>query len=206
LGHFFIVRTDHKALKFLIDQQVGTVAQQRWLSKLLDYNFVIEFKKGKDNSVADALSRQSNGFTKEELSIALIFFPTPTRISDLKESYLSDQHTTELLTALQRGDSVLKGYSLQQGPILRKGRLWVVKDSPFQQQLLTFIHSNPTSGHSGYHKTIQRVKTNFPRKVCAMILRNSCVSALFAKKINMSPCYWLGCSNHYPHPLGSGQI
>ncbi len=28
LGHFFIVQTDHKALKFLLDQQVGTVAQQ----------------------------------------------------------------------------------------------------------------------------------------------------------------------------------
>jgi len=154
LGHFFIVMTDHKALKFLLDQQVCTVAQQWWLSKLLGYDFVIEFKKGKDNSLADTLSCQSNGLTKEELSITLISFPTPTWISELKESYLSDQHTTELLTALQRGDAVPKGYSLQQGLILRKGRLWVVNDSPFQQQLLTFINSNPTTGHSGYHKTI----------------------------------------------------
>lgn len=59
LGHSFIIRTDHKALKFLLDQQVGTVAQQRWLSKLLGYDFVIEFKKGSENFVADALSRKS---------------------------------------------------------------------------------------------------------------------------------------------------
>jgi hypothetical protein len=128
------VRTDHKALKFLLDQQVGTIAQQRWLSKLLGYDFIIEFKKkGKDNSVADALSRQSDDLTKEKLSIALISFPTLNWISDLKESYLFDQHNSELLAALQPGDAVPKGYSLQQGLILRKGCLWVVKDSHFQQ-------------------------------------------------------------------------
>lgn len=44
LGHSFIIRKDHQALKFLSEQYVGTVAQQRWLSKLLGYNFVIEFK------------------------------------------------------------------------------------------------------------------------------------------------------------------
>jgi hypothetical protein len=57
LGHSFIVCTDHQALKFLLEQQVGTMVQQRWLSKLLGYDFVIEFKKGRDNKVADALSR-----------------------------------------------------------------------------------------------------------------------------------------------------
>jgi hypothetical protein len=54
LGHSFIVCTDHQALKFLLEQQVGTMVQQ---SKLLGYDFVIEFKKGRDNKVADALSR-----------------------------------------------------------------------------------------------------------------------------------------------------
>jgi hypothetical protein len=134
------------------------------LSELLGYDFIIEFKKGKDFSVANALSHQSDDLTKEELCIALISFPTPTWMSDLNESCLSDQHTTELLTVLQRGDAVQKGYSLQQGLILHKGRLWVVKDSPFQEQLLTYIHSNPTAGHLGYHKTIQRAKTNFSKK------------------------------------------
>jgi hypothetical protein len=57
LGHSFVVRTDHQALKFLLEQQVGTSTQQRWLSKLLGYDFVIEYKQGRDNKVADALSR-----------------------------------------------------------------------------------------------------------------------------------------------------
>jgi hypothetical protein len=98
LGHSFIVRTDHKALKFLLDQQVGIVDQQRWLSKLLGYDFVIEFKKGSANSIVDALSRQSEDTSSQgELSIALISFPTLTWVSNLKQSYLMDSLTAELL-------------------------------------------------------------------------------------------------------------
>jgi hypothetical protein len=79
----------------------------------------------------------------------------------LKESYSQDQETNALLLALQRGNSAPKGYSLQQGLILKKGRLWIVKDSQFQLKLLDYIHSNPTFGHSGYHKTVQRANVDF---------------------------------------------
>jgi hypothetical protein len=37
----------------------------------------------------------------------------------------------------------------------------VVQNSTFQKQLLEYIHSNPTTGHSGYHKTIDRAKADF---------------------------------------------
>jgi hypothetical protein len=37
----------------------------------------------------------------------------------------------------------------------------VVKKSPFQLQLLEFLHSNPIAGHSGYHKTIHWAKADF---------------------------------------------
>lgn len=56
LGHKFIIRTDQKSLRSLTDQAIQTPEQQAWLHKFLGYNFTIEYKPGKDNLAADALS------------------------------------------------------------------------------------------------------------------------------------------------------
>jgi hypothetical protein len=139
-----------------------TPFQQRWLSKLLGYDFIIEYKMGCENRVADALSRLNDpAVLHEEASISLISFPTPDWITDLKSSYLADPNTTTLLHSLQHGDSCPKGFTLQQGLIIRNGRLCLVKNSSFQHQVLEFIHFNPTAGHSGYHNTVHRAKANF---------------------------------------------
>ena len=53
-----MVKTDHQSLRFLLEQRVATPSQQKWLAKLLGYAFVVEYKRGCDNRVADALSRQ----------------------------------------------------------------------------------------------------------------------------------------------------
>jgi len=154
LGQTFTVRTDHQALKFLLERKMGTPSQQRWLSKLLGYDFIIEYKPGCENRVADALSRLNDPTVlQEEASISLISFPTP--------DWITDPHSTTLLHSLQHGDSSPKGFTLHQGLIIRKGRLWLVKNSPFQHQVLEFIHSNPTAGHSGYHNIVHRAKANF---------------------------------------------
>ncbi|CAJ2652754.1 unnamed protein product [Trifolium pratense] len=57
LGHRFIIRTDQKSLRSLMDQSLQTPEQQQWLHKFLGYDFVIEYKPGKENLAADALSR-----------------------------------------------------------------------------------------------------------------------------------------------------
>ena len=57
LGKPFIVRTDQKNLKYLLKQRITTPAQTRWLSKILGYDYVIEYKKGTENGGANALSR-----------------------------------------------------------------------------------------------------------------------------------------------------
>ena len=59
LGKPFVIKTDHQSLKHLLEQRIGTPMQQKWITKLLGYSFVIDYKKGKENVVADAFLRKT---------------------------------------------------------------------------------------------------------------------------------------------------
>ena len=50
--------TDQKSLKFLLKEWVVEEGQQKWLSKLIGYNFDIKYKVGSENKVVNALSRK----------------------------------------------------------------------------------------------------------------------------------------------------
>ena len=52
LGRKFVIRTDQKSLKHLLTQRITTPDQQKWLSRLLGYNFEILYKAGNDNNAA----------------------------------------------------------------------------------------------------------------------------------------------------------
>jgi hypothetical protein len=58
LGRLFVVRSNQHRLKHLWSQKISTTAQQRWLYKLMGFDFSVEYKKGKENIVVDALSRR----------------------------------------------------------------------------------------------------------------------------------------------------
>ena len=63
----FVVRTDHCSLKHLLDQWLSTIPQHTWVSKLFGYSFQVEYKPGKMNAAADALSRRD----EQELAVRL---------------------------------------------------------------------------------------------------------------------------------------
>ena len=58
LGRHFIILTDQKSLKFLTKQRVMGEEYFRWTSKLMGLDFEIQYRPGKENGVADALSRK----------------------------------------------------------------------------------------------------------------------------------------------------
>lgn len=63
LGQSFKIKTGQQALNFLLEQKVGTESQQKCATKLMGYDFSINYKSGKENKAADALSRK---FEEEE--------------------------------------------------------------------------------------------------------------------------------------------
>ena len=42
----------------MLEQQVTTQMQKKWILKLMGYDFIIEYKQGKFNQVANGLSRK----------------------------------------------------------------------------------------------------------------------------------------------------
>ena len=52
-----MIRTNHYSLKYLLDQRLSTVPQHQWVSKPFGFDFAVEYRPGRLNIAADALSR-----------------------------------------------------------------------------------------------------------------------------------------------------
>ena len=61
-GRHFIVETDHQSLRYLQTQVSLSKKQIRWLELLANFDFEILYKPGKQNVVADCLSRPAGLF------------------------------------------------------------------------------------------------------------------------------------------------
>ena len=56
----FIVSTDNNPLTYVFSSARLDATGHRWVASLVDYNFSLEYQQGKDNTVADFLSRVEN--------------------------------------------------------------------------------------------------------------------------------------------------
>ena len=66
LGYHFKVCTDNNPLMYFLTSPNMDAIKQRWINELAKYNFSLEYQKGKNNTVADALSRISSECLSEE--------------------------------------------------------------------------------------------------------------------------------------------
>ncbi|KAK3027357.1 hypothetical protein RJ639_040956 [Escallonia herrerae] len=59
LGSSFIVQTDNTAVSHFLSQSKLSSKQARWQELLAEFNFMLEYRAGSTNNVADALSRKA---------------------------------------------------------------------------------------------------------------------------------------------------
>ena len=60
MGRNFLLKTNNMSLKYLFDQLDLNVRKSIWLAFLNEYHFKLKHIKGKENKVADALSRRTH--------------------------------------------------------------------------------------------------------------------------------------------------
>ena len=68
----FVLKTDHESLKHFKSQDKIDRRHGRWMEFIETFPYVIKYKKGKENVVADALSRRHSLFTQLD-SIKALF-------------------------------------------------------------------------------------------------------------------------------------
>ncbi|KAM0014322.1 putative nucleotidyltransferase, Ribonuclease H [Helianthus debilis subsp. tardiflorus] len=155
LGHKFTILTDQQSLKRLQDQVIQTPEQQKWLGKLLGFDFDIVYRPGTQNSAADALSRVPSGH------LLAISAPVPSLLHDLSNAAKSDPEFTDLMHRCTADPLNFPEYTLKDGLLLFKGRLIVPHNMDLRQQLLAEFHSTAFGGHSGVTRTYQRLSSTF---------------------------------------------
>jgi hypothetical protein len=158
LGHHFVIQTDHRSLKELLTQVIQTPEQQFYLSKLLGYHYDIEYKSGKTNIVADALSRS---FEVPVASLHVLSTPQFLFVDELKSEQLTDPAYLELKGKIEDSPASYPDFSLNDGLLLRCGKIWVSPTSRFKLLLLQEYHESPIGGHAGVVKTLKRLSANF---------------------------------------------
>ncbi|WVY90954.1 hypothetical protein V8G54_036468 [Vigna mungo] len=152
LGHKFIIKTDQTSLKELLEQTLQTPEQQQWLPKFLGYDFTIQYKPGKDNVPADALSR----------SLFMAWSkPTNNWLIKVAEETKKDNILHELLNQHAQGVKIYHNYEIKDGLVFRKGKLMILEDSFLRHQILQEFHDTKIGGHAGRTKTVARICTQF---------------------------------------------
>lgn len=175
MGRRFTIYTDQQSLKNLTNQVIQTPEQQKWLGKLLGYEFSIVYRPRKQNQAADALSRSPDG----------VFLALSTHQLDWLTELRSANDSHPELTAIK--DNITIGleenddFVVRDGLLFFRGRLVIPSDSPLKQHLLYEFHDSKIGGHAGVTCTFHRVSSNFLGQKCG---KTSRLMWLPAKSIN----------------------
>ncbi|KAL0342902.1 UNVERIFIED_CONTAM: Retrovirus-related Pol polyprotein from transposon [Sesamum angustifolium] len=157
LGHTFRIFTDHKILKELMTQPIQTPEQKKWLTKLLGYSFEIYFKPGRENAVADALSRLP---VRSSASLAAFSFPQAA-IFDQFRFYTNTDVGRAFVHKFCTDPKMQQFFSERGGLLYHRNRLFIPPSSGLAAALLMEFHASPVGGHSGTKATLARLSGSF---------------------------------------------
>ncbi|KAA3469922.1 polyprotein [Gossypium australe] len=134
LDRHFKIKTDYQSLRFLNDQVAITPFQQRWVAKMLGYDFEVIYRKGINNRVADGLSRQP----QLEQGYSVI-----SSLIRVQQSYQADDKVAHIIQEVQHKSLQHQKYFWDGSFLRRKGKI--------------HFHESVVGRHSGIHTSRKRL-------------------------------------------------
>jgi hypothetical protein len=114
----------------------------------------VVYKKGAENRVVDALSRR----THDPAECCSLSAPTPQWLQLVLTSYDADAHAKDQLAKLSLDPMAVPNFTLHDGLLRYKSRIWVGNDPLLHDQLISALHTSAGGEHSGVLVTYRRLK------------------------------------------------
>ena len=157
MGRHFIVRTDQQSLRHLTQQTEIGGEYQKWVSRLLGYSFEVQYKPGKSNLVADALSRKTVG----EIEFGTLLTLTGWDWKVVDHEVQAHPALRLVVEEIKKGKIQPEGFTVVDGRLLCRGRVVLPRKSQFKEILLREYHCSPLGGHAGELKTYLRLSAEW---------------------------------------------
>jgi len=158
LGRKFLLLTDHHSLTNYFSQPTLNARQARWADFLSGFDFDIKHLKGKENRVADALSRKVHclyeiTFSKWENSLQEMMKTAASQ--DAEYQRLKQQ------VPLSSKESPQEYEISKDGMLLYRKRLVVPNDNNLKNLILNEFHTSHYAGHPGYQKMLTALRKEY---------------------------------------------
>ena len=139
---------------FLNEQRITTVDQQRWIVKLMGFDYEIEYRPGCDNKAADAFSRLHG-------ELATVSCPQHNCLKEIHKEARSHSDLVAIREAIVRGDAAAERFKEREGMLWYQGRLVIPASFQYKLHIIREFHDTPIGGHSGVLRSYKRVAANF---------------------------------------------
>jgi hypothetical protein len=123
----------------------------------MGYDYEIEYRRGKENVAADALSRPAS----HEIFTMVVSSVSSNIMEAITNSWQGDPYLLSIIHDLQSTPGSHPHYSWVNGHLNRKGKIVVGRDLELQSKIISLYNSSALGGHFGVTATAKRVGSLF---------------------------------------------